>query len=189
MRLLEMRPHRTAWLAGVILTWAAAGLAATPPPDSPTARLEAERLAHLPPVTVRGHIDHSGRKQQGRASYYAHHFTNRKMADGRRFNPNSNAAASKTLPFGTTAKVTNLKNGRSAVVTVEDRGPHVGDRIVDVTPKVADELDMKRTGTMPVVVSPIAVPQPDGAVKLGAGAAEVTTEQQRAATRTANALR
>ena len=75
------------------------------------------------------------------------------------------------------------------MVTVEDRGPQVGGRIVDVTPKVADELDMKRTGAMPVIVSPIAIPQPDGAVKLGAGAAEATTEQLRAATQTANAVR
>ena len=184
-----MRPHRTACLVGVVLVWATTGLAATPPPDSPAAKQEAEKLAHLPPVAARGHTDHSGRKQQGRASYYARHFANRKMADGQRFNPNSNAAASKTLPFGTTAKVTNLKNGRSALVTVEDRGPHVGGRIVDVTPKVADELDMKKTGATPVVVSPIAVPQPDGAVKLGAGAVEVTTQELRTATQIANAFR
>ena len=184
-----MNSHQTARLAAVVLTWATTGLAATPPPDSPAARQAAEQLAHLPAVAAQSHIDHSGRKQLGRASYYAHHFTGRKMANGRRFNPNSNAAASKTLPLGTTAKVTNLENGRSAVVTVEDRGPQVGGRIVDVTPKVADELDMKRTGTMPVIVSPIAIPQPDGAVKLGAGAAEATTEQLRAATRTANAVR
>ena len=184
-----MSPHRTACLAGVVLAWATTGLAATPPPDSPAAKQEAEKLARLPPVAARGHIDHSGRKQQGRASYYARHFANRKMANGHRFNPNSNAAASKTLPFGTTAKVTNLKNGRSALVTVEDRGPHVGGRIVDVTPKVADELDMKKTGATPVVVSPIAVPQPDGVVKLGAGAVEVTTRELRMATPTANVSR
>ena len=45
------------------------------------------------------------------------------MADGNRFDPNSNVAASKSLPFGTTAKVTNLKNGKSALVKVQDRGP------------------------------------------------------------------
>ena len=71
-----------ACLVGVVLAWATTGLAATPPPDSPAAKQEAEKLAHLPPVAARGHIDHSGRKQQGRASYYARHFANRKMADG-----------------------------------------------------------------------------------------------------------
>ena len=89
----------------------------------------------------------------------------------------SNVAASKTLPLGTTAKVTNLSNGKSATVKVEDRGPYVDGRVVDLTPKVADELDMKKVGVTPVVVAPIAVPQPDGAIKLGAGAAEADPKE------------
>ena len=144
-------------------------------PDVSPAQQEAQKLADLPPLSphaVKG-VDHSGRKVQGKASYYAHHFDNRTMADGKRFNPNSNVAASKTLPFGTTAKVTNLANGRSANVKVEDRGPYIDGRVVDLTPKVAQELDMKQRGVTPVVVAPIAVPQPDGGVKLGAGAVEV----------------
>ena len=104
------------------------------------------------------------------------------MADGNRFNPNSDVAASKTLPLGTTAKVTNLSNGRTATVKVEDRGPYRAGRVVDLAPKVADQLDLKQTGVTPVVVAPIAVPQPDGAVKLGAGAAEVSPEEAAAAT-------
>ena len=94
------------------------------------------------------------------------------MADGSRFHPNSDAAASKSLPLGTVARVTNQQNGKTAVVQVEDRGPHVGVRVLDVAPKVADHLDMKKAGVTQVVVAPIAVPQPNGAVKLGAGAAE-----------------
>ena len=82
----------------------------------------------------------------------------------------SNAAASRTLPLGTKARVTNLQNGRSAEVEIKDRGPYVPGRSVDVTPKVAEELDMKKEGVAPVVVAPIAVPQPDGSVKLGDGA-------------------
>ena len=65
--------------------------------------------------------DHSGRVQHGKASYYGHEFDGRTMANGRRFRPNSKAAASKTLPLGTTARVTNLHNGRSTTVRVEDR--------------------------------------------------------------------
>jgi rare lipoprotein A len=106
------------------------------------------------------------------------------MADGRRFEPYANIAASKTLPLGTIAKVTDLESGRSAVVKVEDRGPHVAGRVMDVSPKVADALLMKHTGSAPVVVKPIAVPQPDGAVKLGAGAAEVPPEQVQKAVQT-----
>jgi rare lipoprotein A len=158
------------------------GAFAAPPPASPAAQAEAEKLGTLPPVAPHGAIDNSGRKQKGRASYYSQHFANRKMADGKRFNPDSDVAASKTLPIGTTAKVTNLNNGKSATVKVEDRGPYVGGRVVDLTPKVADQLDMKKTGVTPVVIAPIAVPQPDGAVKLGAGAAELNSEEVAKAT-------
>ena len=90
--------------------------AATAPPESPEAKQEAQRLANMPPVVPKAQIDHSGRKQAGRASYYAGNFRNRKMTDGNRFDPGSDAAASKTLPLGTTAKVTNVQNGRSAMV-------------------------------------------------------------------------
>lgn len=131
-------------------------------------------------------LDHSGRVQVGRVSYYAHRFTHHKMADGRRFNPNSNVAASKTLPIGTTAKVTNLENGRTATVTVEDRGPMIKGRVVDVTPKVAADLRIRKVGVAPVAVAPITVPQPNGAVKLGAGAAGASpAELSKAAQQTA----
>jgi peptidoglycan lytic transglycosylase len=181
-----MRPHLLAGVFGALLLWAPSSYAATPPPDSPAARQEAETLAKLPPLAPRG-IDHSGRSQRGRASYYAQHFNHRKMANGRRFDPNSNVAASKSLPLGTTARVTNLSNGRSALVRVEDRGPFAPGRVVDVTPKVADELEMKKAGVTPVVVAPVAVPQRDGAVKLGAGAVEAKPEEIQTATRLAAA--
>ena len=117
-------------------------------------------------------LDHSGKARRGKASYYGGKFKGKKMADGSPMNPNANAAASKTLPLGTTARVTNLESGKSAVVRIRDRGPYVPDRIVDVTPKVAEKLDMKEDGVAPVVVKPIAVPQPDGSIKPGAGANE-----------------
>ncbi|MGA3400213.1 MAG: septal ring lytic transglycosylase RlpA family protein [Acetobacteraceae bacterium] len=167
-----------------------ATLAAVPPPDSPAARQEAETLDRLPPVAPHGkaRIDHSGRKEKGRASFYARRFAHRKMADGRRMNPNANVVASKTLPLGTTASVTNLANGKTATVKVEDRGPFVDGRVVDLSPKVARDLDIKRQGIAPVVVKPIAVPQPNGEVKLGAGAAEASPQEVRQATETTKAL-
>jgi len=151
---------------------------------------EARNLDNLPPVTPHGRatIDHSGRKQAGRASFYADRFADKRMADGRRMNPNTDAAASKTLPLGTVAEVTNLENGRSAKVQVEDRGPYIAGRVVDVTPKVADQLGMLRRGVAAVVVKPIAVPQPDGAVKLGAGAARLSPQEMKAATSQSHAL-
>ena len=178
----------------LLLLWAGTSLSASPPRDppspprdSPTARQEAENLAQLPPLPPKGKIDHTGRKQKGRASYYARQFANRKMADGNRFNPNSDVAASTTLPLGTTAKVTNLSNGRMAKVKIEDRGPYRAGRMIDAAPKVADQLDMKRAGVVPVMVAPIAVPQPDGTVNLGAGAAEVSAEEVAEAAETAKA--
>ena len=154
------------------------------PPDWAGVLEVAEALDSLPPVTPRGRrgpIDHSGRKQVGHASFYSMGFEGRKMAGGRRFDPNADNAASKTLPFGTTARVTNLENGRSAIVTVEDRGPALEGRVLDVSPKVAEQLDIKARGVAPVVVAPIAVPQPDGGVKPGAGAARATSEELRRA--------
>lgn len=146
-------------------------------PNDSAARHEAERLSHLPPVTPSGHIDRSGRKQKGQASYYARHFAGHKTASGKRFNPNSDGAASKTLPLGSTAIVTNLKTNQSARVKVEDRGPYAKRRVLDVAPLIANRLGLKKSGVAPVVVAPITVPQRDGTVKLGAGAAETNQRE------------
>jgi rare lipoprotein A len=170
---------RAVALAGLLCGSVGCAVAAPLPSDAPGAQQEAQRLDALPPLppAPAGHIDHSGRKQSGRASYYANRFANRKMADGKRMNPNSNIAASKTLPLGSIAKVTNLSNGKTATVKIEDRGPYVNGRVVDLAPKVADQLDLKEKGVVPVEVKPITLPQPDGAVKLGAGAADASPRE------------
>ena len=173
--------------AAKVPLWTACGMvvaatiaSAIPAPDSPSAREEAQRLDRLPPVTPSSKaIDHSGRKQKGQASYYATSFAHRKMADGSRLNPQARVAASKTLPLGTTARVVNLQTGKAAVVKIEDRGPFAANRVMDVTPKVAEELAMTKRGVAPVEVKPITVPQPNGEMKLGAGAAELTAQQIR----------
>jgi rare lipoprotein A len=115
-------------------------------------------------------LDHSGQPRHGKASFYADKFAGRKMADGTRMDPDSNIAASRTLPIGTKAEVKNLDNGKTEVVEIRDRGPYVDGRIVDLTPKTAKKLDMDEKGVVPVVVTPIEVPQPDGSVKPGAAA-------------------
>ena len=104
-------------------------------------------------------LDRSGKAQKGKASYYGKEFHGRKMADGTPMDPESNIAASRTLPLGTKAKVTNLENGKSEVVEIRDRGPYVDGRIVDVTPKVAEKLDMKEDGVVTVEVKPIEIPK------------------------------
>src|SRR4051812_924319 len=92
-----MNRARIAAAAGLVLGCSSMSpaLAETPPPDSPAAKQEAERLAASPPVAPKGKpaIDHSGQKERGRASFYAPKFAGHKMADGRTMNPNHNVAA------------------------------------------------------------------------------------------------
>jgi len=100
-------------------------------------------------------------------------FAGRKMADGTRMRPTGNDAASRTLPLGTTAKVTNLATGKSAVVTIHDRGPYIAGRIVDLSPATARHIGLdRRTGVTQVVVAPIVVPMRNGKIKLGDGFVE-----------------
>ena len=124
-------------------------------------------------------LDHSGEPRRGKASWYGKGFAGKAMADGTPMDPASNNAASKTLPLGTTAKVTNLDNGKSAVVEIRDRGPYVPGRIVDVSPHSAQQLGLLDDGVAPVVVAPIEVPQPDGSVKPGAAAAPLAGKAAR----------
>jgi rare lipoprotein A len=74
-----------------------------------------------------------GYQESGKVSYYAMKYQNRKTASGERLNQRSNTAAHRKLPFGTRVKVTNIKNGKSVVVKINDRGPFVKGRIIDLT--------------------------------------------------------
>ncbi|GAA4352662.1 septal ring lytic transglycosylase RlpA family protein [Hymenobacter saemangeumensis] len=88
--------------------------------------------------------------QSGQGSYYADKFKGKATASGVPYRPGKMTAAHNTLPFGTKIKVTNVKNGRSVKVTVNDRGPHVKGRIVDVSRKAARKLDLVDAGVVPV---------------------------------------
>jgi rare lipoprotein A len=115
--------------------------------------------------------DLSGQERIGIASFYADNFGGRPMANGAPMDLNGNNAASRTLPLGTKAKVTNLETGKSATVVIADRGPYVQGRIVDLSPATARKIGItRRQGLSPVVVAPITVPQPDGTIKPGAAA-------------------
>ncbi|MBC7574363.1 MAG: septal ring lytic transglycosylase RlpA family protein [Herminiimonas sp.] len=139
---------------------------------------EGEHSAHAVSVASKRPLDHSGKPRTGKASYYAARLHGRKTADGSRMNLNSNMAASRTLPFGTWVRVTNLRNGRSATVQIRDRGPYVRDRIIDVMPRVADQLGFRRAGVAPVVVRPLRMPR-KSAVKDLAGIQSGTGRQRR----------
>lgn len=142
--------------------------AAVPSSDTSAISTGAAGPVHEPVVTHPA-LDRSGHVRHGKASFYAREFSGRKMADGTIMRPQSDNAASKTLPLGTTAKVTNLETGKSAVVTIRDRGPYIRGRIVDLSPSTAKDIGIDhKTGVARVEVAPIAVPLPDGGVKLGA---------------------
>ena len=112
-----------------------------------------------PGVALKHPADNSGKTRTGKASYYSHSLAGKKMASGARMDPNSNNAASKTLPLGTKARVTNTSNGKSAVVVIKDRGPYVKGRIIDLSPSTAKTVGAEK-GVVPVQVSPIEAPPP-----------------------------
>jgi rare lipoprotein A len=85
--------------------------------------------------------------QVGVASYYK---SGRKTANGERFNPNGYTAAHRTLKFGTRVKVTNLRNGQSVVVRINDRGPFIRGRIIDLAYGAARAVGLHRSGTAKV---------------------------------------
>jgi len=86
------------------------------------------------------------------ASWYGPAFHGRRTASGQVFDQERLTAAHKTLPFGTKLKVTNLRNGRSVFVTVNDRGPYAGNRQLDVSLGAARRLGLVRRGTAPVLI-------------------------------------
>jgi rare lipoprotein A len=142
-------------IAGLAVAFSPLGAAKTPPRGAPRR------------VTEPAKPDLSARMRRGNASYYARRFFGKPMANGAPMNPRGNNAASRTLPLGTVAKVTNVATGKSAIIKIEDRGPYVKGRIVDLSPSTAHEIGItRRIGVAKVVVAPIAVPLPDGRVKL-----------------------
>jgi rare lipoprotein A len=89
-----------------------------------------------------------GAVQVGLVSWYGAAFHDRPTASGEKFDSGDMTMAHPTLPFGTQVKVTNLRNGRSVVVRVNDRGPHVGQRIADLSRAAATQLGMLKRGVV-----------------------------------------
>lgn len=95
-------------------------------------------------------------KYTGTASWYGKQHQGRKMANGKRFDRNKLTAASWYFPLGTTVRVVNLKNGKSVVVTITDRGPnHRLNRSVDLSEAAAARLGYVRQGLTPVFLYPV----------------------------------
>jgi rare lipoprotein A len=90
-----------------------------------------------------------GGGETGIASYY---WQPQAVASGGRFNPNAMTAAHKTLPFGTRVRVTSLSSGRSVEVVINDRGPYVAGRVIDLSRRAAENLGMTGAGLAKVSV-------------------------------------
>lgn len=90
--------------------------------------------------------------EKGIASYYADSLHGNPTASGEDYDRSAMTAAHRTLPFGTRVKVTNLDTGATAVLRINDRGPHVEGRIIDVSGEAARKLDLMDSGTAAVTV-------------------------------------
>jgi rare lipoprotein A (peptidoglycan hydrolase) len=105
-----------------------------------------------------------GARQIGMAAWY--NLVGSPTSTGERLDTVTATAAHRTLSLGSFARVTSLDTGRSVIVRINDRGPHVRRFIIDLSPKAADELDMRRAGVASVVIEPVSGPTEasDGAV-------------------------
>jgi rare lipoprotein A (peptidoglycan hydrolase) len=108
-------------------------------------------------------------KADGLASWYGPGFNGRRTSSGERYNQREMTAAHKTLPFGSAVKVTNVENGKSCVVRINDRGPFVRGRVIDLSKAAALKLDMVGAGTARVKLATLGADE----VKQSAVAGEV----------------
>lgn len=101
-----------------------------------------------------------GHVEFGTASWYGERFHGKKTASGEVFDMRQVSAAHRTLPLFSIVRVINLDNGREVAVRINDRGPFVGERLIDLSYAAAKQLDMLEAGTAPVLV--VVVRLPDG---------------------------
>ena len=105
--------------------------------------------------------DHQGFRQRGIASWYGQKFHGRKTSNGEIYNMYAMTAAHKTLPLGVSVRVTHLQNGNSIIVRVNDRGPFVAGRIIDLSYAAAKKLGIADAGTGQVLVQALGYRQTD----------------------------
>jgi rare lipoprotein A len=91
--------------------------------------------------------------ETGLASFYSESYNGKKTANGEIYNSSDYTAAHKKLPFGTKVKVTNLSNGKTVKVRINDRGPFIAGRIIDLTRAAAKKIDMVNAGVVKVKIS------------------------------------
>lgn len=140
------------------------GTAAVPRQGGTTPSTSGKLPRGTKPYTIRGQTYHplltaEGFREEGIASWYGKDFHGKKTANGERYDMYGMTAAHKLLPFNTEVKVTNKRNGKSIIVRINDRGPFVSNRVIDLTRTGAERLEMIAQGTAPVVLETLgAVP-------------------------------
>jgi rare lipoprotein A len=108
------------------------------------------------PVTAAVPDSADGDDLSGVASWYGDHWQGRTTASGKPFDERKLTAAHRTLPLNTRVRVTNLKTGQSVEVTITDRGPYAGGRVIDLSKAAAEKLGMVKEGLVPVRIESVA---------------------------------
>lgn len=151
-----MSMRRTIGISLACLVTSAYAFGQTPEPA-------ANGRGSIPDPCCSGPFRTTGISLFGKAAWY--NLVGSRTASGEILDTATATAAHLSLPLTSFAKVTNLANGRSVVVKINDRGPYTRGRILDLSPRAADALDMKRAGVVAVVVEPlINQSAPPGAV-------------------------
>jgi rare lipoprotein A len=123
----------------IALSWCSNAHAADEPRNAPTASDGAPTSAASSAAST------SGKVETGLAAVYSDRLHGRKTASGQRYDRNAFTAAHQTLPFGTRVRVTNEKNHKSVILRINDRGPTQAGRILDISPRAAKALGIRRT--------------------------------------------
>ena len=126
---------------------------------SQSTQTQPQMAANAAPRTVAdkeyGKVQVVGARQVGTAAWYGGRYVGRRTSSGSTLDRVHATAAHRSLPLNSLVRVTNLKNGRSVVVRVTDRGPVSASLLIDVSPSAADDLDMKTAGLVPVAVEQV----------------------------------
>ena len=162
--------------------------ASSPPPLQPTATppATAERARRATDTTDRPAGEQPGGSayiEEGNASWYGAQFHGRRASNGEIYDMNKMTAAHRTMAFGTMVKVTNLTNGKTAVVRITDRGPFVDNRIIDLSMAAAKAIESIGPGVVPVRLVVISGADPFGGfftVQVGAFKEQANAERLRA---------
>lgn len=144
--------NRLSGLTVLLALSALAGCASqtTAPPTPPQGSVQAPQSSREEPLFT----------QTGLASFYGATQQGNQTADGAKFDRKGFTAAHRTLAFGTIVRVTNIQNGRMVKVAINDRGPEVKDRIIDLSSAAAHVLGMKKHGVVPVRLEVLPADQP-----------------------------